>query len=447
MYHALLTLTLILAAVHPRFAPAAGICGNTLSMAKAGACDFGGGDWNSAFEGAKQAMLKVLHNSQARSDIANARLNFDSSSSGAAFYVTGNTVNLRTGVVGGASPSSYGITLIHELCHVAGHSARKDGGGDIQGSFGSTNSCHGVSPYAGCGGNNEMFAESCTAYLVAPEKLSGCSNPGGAQNYMQANLFNSAISECGAGDKKQNNNDDLMKALASALPLAMMAMQPKPKAEAPPSMEQFCAKNPTNPACAKLDCNNPENASSANCLCDPKNPASRNSPVCANQKGGLNSSADDLESNSRGGGLAGADLGGLMGDQAFTGTDFSSSDPSVDANQKGGGGGGPSAGSSGGGLANSGLGLEGSDPGPYETDILKGTEKGGGGGTALGKVAEEKEIKQEADLKEYLPEKTPDRNIAGMSLYATDGLTGPLGPSIWEKVSARYQKVKYFLKP
>ena len=37
--------------------------------------------------------------------------------------------------------------------------------------------------------------------------------------------------------------------------------------------------------------------------------------------------------------------------------------------------------------------------------------------------------------------------LAGMTVSAKDGITGPMGPSLWQKVSRRYRKMKVFLKP
>ena len=34
-----------------------------------------------------------------------------------------------------------------------------------------------------------------------------------------------------------------------------------------------------------------------------------------------------------------------------------------------------------------------------------------------------------------------------MAILAQDGITGPMGPSLWEKISRRYREVAPFLKP
>ncbi len=45
------------------------------------------------------------------------------------------------------------------------------------------------------------------------------------------------------------------------------------------------------------------------------------------------------------------------------------------------------------------------------------------------------------NLKKFLPgSKYKTRGIAGMSVKSVDGITGPTGPSIWEKATRQYQE-------
>ena len=56
--------------------------------------------------------------------------------------------------------------------------------------------------------------------------------------------------------------------------------------------------------------------------------------------------------------------------------------------------------------------------------------------------------KDKIDLSQWLPKgKYKALNIGGMSIKAYDGITGPMGPSIWEKVSNQYQQQKPRLIP
>ena len=57
------------------------------------------------------------------------------------------------------------------------------------------------------------------------------------------------------------------------------------------------------------------------------------------------------------------------------------------------------------------------------------SDSGGGGGGGF-------------NLSKYLPGQYKGRGLAGMSIEAKDGVTGPMGPSIWEKVSTQYQNQK-----
>lgn len=65
-----------------------------------------------------------------------------------------------------------------------------------------------------------------------------------------------------------------------------------------------------------------------------------------------------------------------------------------------------------------------------------GNGKAGGGSSIAGSPSD-------FDLKKYLPKTArANRGLAGMTIPSTDGVTGPMGPSLWEKVSNRYQAVK-----
>ena len=45
------------------------------------------------------------------------------------------------------------------------------------------------------------------------------------------------------------------------------------------------------------------------------------------------------------------------------------------------------------------------------------------------------------NLKNFLPgSKYKTRGIAGMSVKSVDGITGPTGPSLWEKATRQYQE-------
>ncbi len=67
---------------------------------------------------------------------------------------------------------------------------------------------------------------------------------------------------------------------------------------------------------------------------------------------------------------------------------------------------------------------------------------GGGGGRGAGSGSADREgFLSKLNLKRFLPgDKYKNRGLAGMSVPAKDGVTGPMGPSLWEKASRQYQE-------
>lgn len=65
----------------------------------------------------------------------------------------------------------------------------------------------------------------------------------------------------------------------------------------------------------------------------------------------------------------------------------------------------------------------------------------GGGGLAKNNGAKGGGLLERFNLKRFLPgQKYKARGIAGMSVKSVDGITGPMGPSIWEKATKQYQE-------
>lgn len=74
-----------------------------------------------------------------------------------------------------------------------------------------------------------------------------------------------------------------------------------------------------------------------------------------------------------------------------------------------------------------------------------GSAGGGGGGGGLarnnGSAGGMGGFMDKFNLKKFLPgSKYKTRGIAGMSVKSVDGITGPMGPSIWEKATRQYQE-------
>ena len=79
---------------------------------------------------------------------------------------------------------------------------------------------------------------------------------------------------------------------------------------------------------------------------------------------------------------------------------------------------------------------------------LAGGGGGGGSGGGYGGGGGGNAGADKIDLSQWLPKgKYKALNIGGMSIKPYDGITGPMGPSIWEKVSNQYQQQKPRLIP
>lgn len=197
------------------------------------------------------------------------------------------------------------------------------------------------------------------------------------------------------------------------------------------------------------DCSDPMFASMPQCVCA----ANPNDPVCSGTNAGLG----------LGGGVAmpGSGITGL-GDGAHDPTAPNLADeigkldptapPAAQANGNSGGGGGLPGG--GGAQALPPEDAGGAGHGPYNTDIMGGLAGGSGGGgfsggnnnggssggSLLGSLAEK------FNLKGFLP-KSEFKNRGLASGGGADGITGPNGPSLFEKVSSRYHKKQSELLP
>ncbi len=148
----------------------------------------------------------------------------------------------------------------------------------------------------------------------------------------------------------------------------------------------------------------------------PYSPDDPNNPGAANPFGALggNNAAGGGDSQGSGGGGApgGGGLSSLGGD----------------------GGGGPAGGREG---ASAITGVSGGNP----SGGGGGGFGGGGGGRATGGDAGDDGFLSKLNLKRFLPgDKYKNRGLAGMSVPAKDGVTGPMGPSLWEKATRQYQE-------
>lgn len=238
-----------------------------------------------------------------------------------------------------------------------------------------------------------------------------------------------------------------------------------------------CRAEPRNPECAlaDIDCNNPNNARTHPiCVC--KNPeAAANHPVCnpeappgeEEQVGEFASIEDPLQESLENSRLSPTAMESLLGEEADIEA-IQAEGPPVGAD-----GGGPSgqfSGSSTGGPKASGDKIGEDKPkgpykGPFDTDILKGTRRAKGGSQYAGSGSGGRDSDFERARRMGMGQgfartkglKSP--NIAQMinatngfrrvasSAQIKDGVTGAMGPTIWEKLSQRYKKVRSQLKP
>lgn len=204
------------------------------------------------------------------------------------------------------------------------------------------------------------------------------------------------------------------------------------------------------PVAAIGDCSDPANQSLA-CFCT--RPANAASAMCAGFAGG----------GGGGGGTTttpnGSTIASPVGGSVADATDGNTADPFAIPKKEGGGDGkGMGDGGSGapGGSGLSALGSEGGGsggPGDSRSAITGtsggngsglGSAGGGGGGGGLSRNnggGAKDGFFDKFNLRKFLPgSKYKTRGIAGMSVKSVDGITGPMGPSLFEKATRQYQE-------
>ena len=243
---------------------------------------------------------------------------------------------------------------------------------------------------------------------------------------------------------QQNSNASMaqmMQALASML-------------QALAAMEAMSQASPSAPA---QDCTNPSYAlTNQVCICStPTSPAyAPKSTVCNNtsQAGAgpmMNSMMGPGTPTDSGGNIGNGDNGTLPdaggAPKTTPGTNASSGGES--------GGGGPAGGGSRGGSPNAESG--GAIPSNVDKSVITGQSGGSGGaGGASGGAGSGGGLSAghsgggngigTFDIGKFLPAKKDykNRGLASVGFQSKDGITGPMGPSIWEKVANQYQQQK-----
>jgi hypothetical protein len=205
---------------------------------------------------------------------------------------------------------------------------------------------------------------------------------------------------------------------------------------------------PTQLTTAAGDCSDPSfAATSVVCICK-SNPSD---PLC----GGGSVTATAGTGGLATGGISSPGIGNPSDDGDGSLIDTSA----VKSNPEGGKQVGGSGGSGGGGVASGGGGLN-PDGGGYDgtsginKDVITGQSSSSGGLSAAGGGGGVGGMGRPGggsgsgggsgfNLSKYLPKNMfKNRGLAGMTVPAQDGVTGPLGPSIWEKVHTRYEDKK-----
>jgi hypothetical protein len=201
---------------------------------------------------------------------------------------------------------------------------------------------------------------------------------------------------------------------------------------------------------AANDCTNPMFASTPTCVCL----ANPRDPMCSTMNTGLDSGGFSSGAPPTAGGGAISDMeGGITFDDDIPLQEASNGGP-PNLGGGSGGGSGPMGGGGGGGLPPEEGGAAG--PGPYNTDVMTGLTGGSGGGSGFGGGAGGgreggggglfDSLADKLNLKGFLPSKADFKN-RGLAGGGADGITGPNGPSLFEKVTFRYRKEQPKLMP
>lgn len=222
---------------------------------------------------------------------------------------------------------------------------------------------------------------------------------------------------------------------------------------------QACAQQTAAATAAPNDCTNPAYASvTAACICAAvgTNPAADpTNPICQNGQSvaGINPTLSTVGPSTP------ATMTDMSSDGvAIDGTQAKANTQTGTAAMQGGGSGGGGFGAGGGGMGGLNPGNEGGPAGSSIDKTVITGQSGGGGGLAAGGGGggggfgnlggSRSEGAGKIDLSQWLPKgKYKSLNIGGMSIKPYDGITGPMGPSIWEKVSNQYQLQKTQLIP
>ena len=245
----------------------------------------------------------------------------------------------------------------------------------------------------------------------------------------------------------------------------MMAMQMASLMQGANQMAQCASASSNDNALTGVDTPTPVALTNGSFDCSDPSVAAT-SPICFCQANPSNPSCSNGTLGATGVGAGGLAAGGIatpgLGSNAEDdGTMVAT--PGINAKTEagkqvsgsGGGGGGGSSGGGGGGLNPEGG--DGTAPSGINKDVITGQTGAGSGGLSAGGGSGGGSYGRPGggssggggggfNLSKYLPKNAyANRGLAGMTVPAQDGVTGPLGPTIWEKVHTRYEDKKSVL--
>ncbi len=305
--------------------------------------------------------------------------------------------------------------------------------------------------------------ETCTPDSATVAAASNPQNPGYANAKLKVNSYTANKSTCSsmgfaaAQSALQATANGISAKAAGDCAKAYNAAV----AAATPILAQTCIGNPNYAATHVLECYCASNPGDVKCLNASlgQNPGGLAAPL----SGGLSRGGPAGDpGGGAGNGNCVAPLVSGPGGGCIAGPSTNPSTAGGGASGSGGGGGG---GIGGGGPAGAAVAANAEDPGAGGAsgnggNIFGGFSAGqggfsygghgaaasGGGGGVAGAM---KALATKLNLNGLLPKRNDfvNRSVAGMSVSSADGVTGPNGPSIWEKVSRRYQIKKGELLP
>ena len=331
------------------------------------------------------------------------------------------------------------------------------------------NTCQSNCPALGGGAGSDSSAAACTQNCVQSNtsaKVGACTTmTGSCQDKCQSMItsLQSQLATASAAQKpaiqKQistaQSKGQACKALQANTSTAGMAQMMQAAAAMLQALASLEAMSQTSPTATPEDCTNPSFAlTNQVCICSTPGSVAYapKSTICNNTSQAGAGPMMDAQT----GPMTPTDSGGNIG-TGDNGMNASVSAPvkgqggtTPEAGGGGGGGGGPTGG---GRLGNGNPDPTGVAPSNVDKSVITGQAGGSGGGAPGGGGGGVGALSGHTgsgggvgafDIGKFLPAKKDykNRGLASVGFQAKDGITGAMGPSIWEKVANQYQQQK-----